>query len=102
MLAGQDPQHYLDTALNALATGPECHALLDELPVPIYTTDAEGAITYWNRACEEFAGRQPQRGHDRWCVTWHLYTTTGKPLPHDKCPMAQALAEGRPIRDVIA
>lgn len=102
MLAGQNPEHYLDTALSALATGPECHALLDELPVPIYTTDAAGAVTYWNRACVEFAGREPQLGHDRWCVTWQLYTTTGKPLPHESCPMAQAIREKRAIRDVIA
>ncbi len=102
MLDPQQPQDYLDTALKALATGPECHALLDELPVPIYTTDADGAVTYWNRACVDFAGREPQLGRDRWCVTWHLYTTTGEPLPHDKCPMAQAIEQKRPIRDAVA
>ena len=102
MLAGQDPQHYLDAALNALAAGPESNAVLDELPVPIYTTDRAGAVTYWNRACVGFAGRVPELGHDRWCVTWQLYTTTGKPLPHDKCPMAQAILEKRAIRDAIA
>ena len=102
MLAGQNPEHYLSTALNALATGPECRSLLDELPVPIYTTDASGAVTYWNRACVEFAGREPELGQDRWCVTWHLYTTTGEPLSHEQCPMAQAIKHKRPIRDVIA
>jgi PAS domain S-box-containing protein len=102
MLARQDPEQLLDSAINALATGPECHSLLDELGVPIYTTDAEGRVTYWNRACVEFAGREPQLGQDRWCVTWHLYTTTGEPLSHDKCPMALALKQRRPIRDVIA
>lgn len=102
MLARQDPEYYLDAALSALATGPECHSLLDELPVPIYTTDASGAVTYWNRACVEFAGREPQPGKDRWCVTWQLYTTTGDPLPHENCPMAQAIQEKRPVRDAIA
>ena len=95
-----NPEDYLDSALAALAS--ECQATLDELPVPIYTTDASGAVTYWNRACANFAGREPRLGQDRWCVTWHLYTTTGEPLAHDKCPMAQALMEERPVRDAIA
>ena len=94
------PESYLDSALAALAS--ECQAVLDELPVPIYTTDASGAVTYWNRACVDFAGREPQLGKDRWCVTWHLYTTTGEALAHDKCPMAKAIREERAIRDAIA
>ena len=73
--------------------------MLDELPVPIYTTDAEGAVTYWNRACVDFAGRVPELGQDRWCVTWQLFTTAGEPLPHEDCPMAQAIKEQRPIRE---
>jgi PAS domain S-box-containing protein len=102
MLARQDPEYYLDAALSALATGPECHSLLDKLPVPIYTTDAAGAVTYWNRACIAFAGREPQLGKDRWCVTWQLYTTLGDPLPRDKCPMAEAIQNRRPVRDAVA
>src|SRR6478672_236202 len=102
MLARHDPEHILDTALNALATGPDCHAMLDELPVPIYTTDTSGNVTYWNRACVGFAGREPKLGQDRWCVTWQLYTTTGERLPHEDCPMALAVKEQRPIRDAIA
>ena len=91
-------EQYLDTAMQALATGDVCHSLLDRLPVPIYTTDAGGAVTYWNRACVEFAGREPELGEDRWCVTWQIYTTTGDFLPHDQCPMAQAIREKREIR----
>jgi len=102
MLARHDPEHLLNTALNALATGPDCLKLLDELPVPIYTTDAKGLVTYWNRACVEFAGREPQLGRDRWCVTWQLFTTTGEALRHEDCPMAQAIREKVPIRDAIA
>jgi PAS domain S-box-containing protein len=89
-------------AVDALSSGIEGRALLDRLEVPVYTADAEGAVTYWNRACIEFAGRQPELGRDRWCVTWHLYTTTGEPLAHEDCPMAQAIREQRPIRDAVA
>ncbi|MBW0007230.1 MAG: PAS domain-containing protein [Sphingomonas sp.] len=102
MLARNDPEQILDTALNALATGPECRELLNELPVPIYTTDATGAVTFWNNACIEFAGREPELGQDRWCVTWQLFTTTGEPLRHEDCPMAQAIQQKKPIRDAIA
>ena len=102
MLARHDPEDLLDTTLNALAAGPECHAMLDELPVPIYTTDAAGRVTYWNGACVAFAGREPKLGEDRWCVTWQLYTTTGEPLRHKDCPMAQAIRQKRPIRDAVA
>lgn len=102
MLARHHPQAYLDTALAALASEPEWQALLDDQPVPIYTTDATGAVTFWNRACVAFAGREPQLGRDRWCVTWQLYTTTGERLAHEDCPMATAIREQRTVRDVIA
>ena len=49
------PEHYLETAGDALSKGVECKAVLDKLPVPIYTTDPDGRVTYWNRACVEFA-----------------------------------------------
>ena len=102
MLARHDPDQLLDSALNALSGGPDCGAVLDELPVPIYTTDATGAVTYWNRACVDFAGREPRLGQDRWCVTWQLYTTAGERLLHEDCPMAQAIKLRKPVRDAIA
>jgi PAS domain S-box-containing protein len=102
MLAQQTPEQFLDTAITALSTGSECRSILDALPVPVYTTDAEGAVTYWNRACIELAGREPELGEDRWCVTWQLYTTSGEPLRHEDCPMAEAIRQKRPIRDSIA
>lgn len=102
MHARPKAEEYLDTAMEALATGDVCHSLLDRLPVPIYTTDADGAVTYWNRACVDFAGREPQLGEDRWCVTWMIFTTSGDRLPHDQCPMAQAIREQREIRGAVA
>jgi PAS domain S-box-containing protein len=72
--------------------------LLSAIPAAIYTTDAEGKITYFNEAAIELAGRTPKLGSDEWCVTWKLYWPDGRPLPHDQCPMAMALKEGRPVR----
>ncbi len=102
MLSQHDPLSYLDTALDALASGEGWQSSLDALPVPIYTADADGAVTYWNRACVDFAGREPRLGKDKWCVTWKIFTTDGEFLPHDECPMAQAIREQRAIRDAVA
>lgn len=78
------------------------HQILDALPVAIYTTDARGIITYFNRAAAELAGREPKIGQDQWCVTFKLFTVDGKAMPHDQCPMAITLKEGRPVRNVEA
>ena len=102
MLDSSRPEDLLETALTALADGDGFAAVLDQLPVPIYTTDAEGEVTYWNRACIDFAGREPELGKDRWCVTWRLYTMDGEFLPHDQCPMATAIKTKQPIRRKVA
>ena len=75
---------------------------LDRLAVPIYRTDTDGNVTYWNQACVDFAGRQPELGSDRWCVTWKIYKTTGELLPHDQCPMADAINQRRAVRGAVA
>jgi len=75
--------------------------LLQALPAAIYTTDADGRITFFNQACIEFAGRTPKIG-DMWCVTWKLFSPDGAPLAHEDCPMAIALKENRTVRNVEA
>jgi PAS domain S-box-containing protein len=72
--------------------------MIDALPVPVYTTDADGRLSHFNPACVESAGRVPEIGKDRWCVTWKLYGLDGKAVPHEECPMAVALETGQIIR----
>lgn len=96
-----DAEAWLGRAVDALGS-TDWQQLLDALPVPVYRTDADGNVTYWNRACEHFAGRKPELGRDRWCITWQLYTTVGDPLPHDACPMAVAIKEKRAVRGAVA
>src|SRR6202008_4690011 len=76
--------------------------LIDALPAAIYTTDAGGRLTHFNPAAVEFSGRTPELGSDQWCVSWKLYYPDGRPMPHDECPMAIALKEGRIIRGAEA
>jgi PAS domain S-box-containing protein len=102
MLESSKPEDLLNTALSALKSGSGYAAAIDRIPVPVYTTDAEGRVTYWNQACIDFAGREPQLGSDRWCVTWQLYTADGEPFPDGECPMARALREKRAVRNEIA
>jgi PAS domain S-box-containing protein len=73
--------------------------LIAAIPAAIYTTDAEGKVTYFNQAAVELTGRSPTIGSDEWCSTWKLYHPDGRPLPHDQSPMAIALKEGRAIRN---
>ena len=73
------------------------HEIIEAIPAAVYTTDADGRITFFNQASVEFSGRVPEVGTDSWCVTWKLYNTVGTPLPHDQCPMAVALREKRPV-----
>jgi PAS domain S-box-containing protein len=79
-----------------------CEALLEALPVAIYTTDAAGKVAFCNEAAAALAGRRPRLGVDDWCVTWRLFTADGQPMPHSQCPMAMALLEDRPIRGIEA
>ena len=101
--ARASPEQLLGTAIAALGAGPLALAeALEALPAPIYLTDADGWVTHFNSACIGFAGREPIAGKDRWCVTWRLYDDAGAPLPHERCPMAVAIKEKRPIRGVVA
>src|SRR5687768_4943484 len=103
MINDQTACHLVETAAEAiLADRDSFHELLDDLPAAVYVTDAAGTITYFNAACVALAGRTPRLGDDKWCVSWKLFTTDGKSLPHEECPMAVALREMRPVRDAEA
>ena len=101
MIETTKAQRLLDEVLGALS-GDAWAVTLDRLDAPAYLTDTEGNVTYWNRACVDFAGREPELGSDRWCVTWKLYTMAGEPLAHDACPMAVAVKQQRSVRNAIA
>ena len=101
--AAATPEEMVGLALAAARRGAsELQAVLTGLPAPIYTTDADGWITFYNTACIDFAGRTPALGEDRWCVTWKLYCEDGSFLPHEDCPMAVAIKERRPVRGAVA
>jgi len=76
--------------------------LIQALPTPIYTTDAEGRLTSYNEAAVAFWGCRPELGSSEFCGSWRLYWPDGRPMPHDEWPVALALESRRPIRGVEA
>ena len=76
--------------------------LLDVLPAAVYTTDANGRLTYYNDASAEHWGHRPPICTTEWCVSWKLYWPDGTPLAHDECPMAIALKADRIVRGMEA
>jgi PAS domain-containing protein len=97
------PEEMVGLAIAAARHGEtELQQVLRALPAPIYVTDADGWITFYNRACIGFTGRTPTVGKDRWCVTWKLYGEDGAYLPHEHCPMAVAIKEKRAVRGAVA
>ena len=103
MISERAAQCLVQMAADGIRSSPEAfHEVLDELAAPIYSTDRDGTLTYYNRACIRLAGRTPRIGTDKWCVTWKIYTTQGKRLPHEACPMAVAIRERRAVRGVEA
>jgi PAS domain S-box-containing protein len=93
----------LATAVEAARSGVDALcAALEELSAPLYVTDAEGVVIYYNQACIRFTGRTPTVGKDRWCVTWRLFTDGGQFLPHEECPMAVSVKEQRTVRGLTA
>lgn len=98
-----NPEHIVGLAVEAARRGKDTLVeVLDQIPAAVYLTDADGVVTHFNNACADFAGRQPEALRDRWCVTWRLYDEAGTYLPHEQCPMAVAVREGRRVRGVRA
>ena len=91
-------QRVVDKTEALRATDAQMRAMIDALPAAIYATDADGYLTHFNPATAELSGRVPEIGVDQWCAIWKLFRADGTPLPHDECPMAVAIKEGRIIR----
>ncbi len=72
--------------------------LLDNLEVAIYTCDADGFITMYNKAAALLWGREPEIGKDLWCGSWKIFETDGvTPIDPGACPMAITLKKGKPV-----
>ena len=68
------------------------------LPVAVYTTDADGIITLYNETAAELWGRNPKIGGESWCGSYKIFHPDGTEMPADECPMALTLKTGEPVR----
>jgi PAS domain S-box-containing protein len=68
-------------------------ALFDWVPVAVYTCDARGLIQEYNKHAAELWGREPNRNDpsQKFCGSFKMFYPDGRPMPHDKCPMARVL-----------
>jgi len=74
--------------------------LLEALPGAVYTTDASGRVTFFNKAAVDMWGSCPRLGYTQWGGAWSLYRLDGTPMADEASPLALALKEDRAIRDV--
>jgi PAS domain S-box-containing protein len=72
--------------------------LIESVGLAVYTTDANGRITFFNEQAEALWGRAPTLLDDYWCGSWRLFHLDGSPMPHDEGPMAIAIKEDRCVR----
>ena len=72
--------------------------LLQKIAAPVYTTDADGWLTYYNDAAAELWGRRPVIGEERWCGAWRIYDTDGTLLDRKSWPLAVAFRQGHAVR----
>jgi PAS domain S-box-containing protein len=68
--------------------------LVEALPIAVYTTDADGQLTYFNAAAVKLSGRAPEVGTDRWCITWKNFLPDGVPLAPEECSLAVLVMGG--------
>ncbi|MEO8589409.1 MAG: PAS domain S-box protein, partial [Flavobacteriales bacterium] len=72
--------------------------LLTNLPVAVFTCDADGRILLYNEAAVALWGRVPDLTKGVWQGAHKLYATDGTPLAQKDSPMARAVREGISIR----
>jgi PAS domain S-box-containing protein len=67
--------------------------LFDFVPIAVYTCDANGTIREYNKRAAELWGWEPGRNGQspKFCGSYKIFHPDGRPMPHEKCPMARAL-----------
>lgn len=73
--------------------------LIQNLPVAVYTTDAEGRMLLYNKAAIELWGVAPELGQVFYSEAVQVFTPEGQALAPDKRPLAAALNHRKPVRN---
>jgi PAS domain S-box-containing protein len=78
-------------------TEHQCRAILEAIPTAIYTTDAEGYLTWFNEAASHLWGHRPGIGKQPWYGLPKLVASDGAEIAYDQSPMAMVLKTGQPV-----
>lgn len=79
---------------------PQLAHVFGAIGQPLFATDRDGWITAYNAAAAELWGWSPPLRTTRWCGSDAILSADGQPLATAQYPVARALAEGQPIRDI--
>src|SRR5687768_9055127 len=74
---------------------------LDAIPGAVYICDHEGWLVQYNSEAATVWGRAPALGDrkERFCGSHRLFFSDGTALPHENCPMAEAVRSGSDTRN---
>lgn len=72
-------------------------SMLEALPLALYTTDADGRITFFNEAAVRLWGVRPALGSRDCCGSWRLCWPDGREMDRNETPLAVSLREGRRV-----
>lgn len=70
-------------------------ALVQKLPVGVYTCGAAGYLIDFNEAAAVLWGRRPELGHDRFCGSLRTFRPGGALVPRENSPLAHAMGGER-------
>jgi PAS domain S-box-containing protein len=88
----------MSAAAELYGLDPSSRVVLGALPVAVYTTDAEGRITFYNQGAVRLWGREPRMNEERWCAATRLVGPDGQTIAPQDSPPSAALATGRAVR----
>lgn len=72
--------------------------IIQNLPEPVYTCDADGYIQLYNKAAAELWGQEPKPGRDQWTGAWKVLRPEDKTeIPPDLIPMAIVVRNKIPV-----
>jgi PAS domain S-box-containing protein len=73
--------------------------LIQDLPVALYTCDADGFLQLYNKAACKLWGREPEVGKEKWTGAYRMFDTDGSVLLPQDCPVAISLKNSTSIFD---
>jgi len=66
--------------------------LFDLVPAMVYTCDAQGVIIEYNQHALSLWGHAPRNDPTyRYCGSWKVFDSDGRPMTRNECPMARVL-----------